>query len=142
MVTRQAKGFKELPAQLLVMATPEKFALWASMSCVASAIVGWGPVHLMPARCMRSGAPRRYRLHSAAPAASAPATPAARSVAAGPGVWPSGWAEGVRSTGKTGWQASQQQHDCKAWHDCNIATSATAEQGSYSVSVSASGTAT
>ena len=58
------------------------------------AMVGWGPVHLMPARIMRPSPPRMYRLHSAAPA---PAAPAAAAAAAGPGV-PNDCAKGVTTS--------------------------------------------
>jgi hypothetical protein len=67
MVTRQPDMLKELLLHLLVMATPVKFALWSS-SGLRSVMVGWGPVHLMPARTMRPSPPRMYRLHSVAPA--------------------------------------------------------------------------
>jgi hypothetical protein len=65
MVTRQEEVLASL-SQLLVVATPEKFALWPCMCGKARAMVGWGPVHLMPALRMLPSPPRRYRLHSAA----------------------------------------------------------------------------
>jgi hypothetical protein len=75
MVKRQEEAFRDVPLQLLLaIATPVKFSLKAFMCCDASAIVGWGPVHLMPARRMRPLPPRTNRLHSAAPAADAPAS--------------------------------------------------------------------
>jgi hypothetical protein len=58
----------------------------------ASEIVGWGPVHLMPARRMRPLPPYRYRLHSAA-CAPAPAPGAADPAAAGAWALLSGCAE-------------------------------------------------
>ena len=102
MVNMQRDVLKELPAQLLVMATPEKFAVWTVKCGDASAMDGWGPVHLMPARRMLPSPPRMYRLHSAAPApATAPAAPAAAAAAAaGPGLLPSGCAEGVMTSSK------------------------------------------
>jgi hypothetical protein len=64
-VTRQEE-LSASRAQLLVMPTPEKFAVWPAKYGKASTMVGWGPVHLMPALRMRSKPPRTYRLHSAA----------------------------------------------------------------------------
>jgi hypothetical protein len=72
-----------------------KFAVWAAMCGDASAMVGWGPVHLMPARTMRPSPPRMYRLHCAAPAA-APAVPVA--AVAGSGVLASCCAKGVMAS--------------------------------------------
>jgi hypothetical protein len=74
------------PAQLLVIATPVKFALWAAMYGSVSATVGWGPVQLMPARRMRPSPPRRYRLHSAAAPAPAPAPVELTATATGAGL--------------------------------------------------------
>jgi hypothetical protein len=73
MVTRQDEEFLDVLQLRLAVANPEKFDLKASMNGDASAIVGWGPVHLMPARVMRPLPPRMYMLHSAAPVADAAA---------------------------------------------------------------------
>lgn len=61
----------------------------------ASAMVGSGPVHFMPACMMRPSPPRMYRLHSAAPAAASPAAAdvAAAAGGGGPRVLPKRCAE-------------------------------------------------
>lgn len=64
MVSKQLEVFAALALQLLLWATPVKFLAKPARCRDASAIVGWGPVHLMPARRMLSLPPRRYRLHS------------------------------------------------------------------------------
>jgi hypothetical protein len=112
MVTRQEEVLNTVPAQLLVIATPEKFALWFAMCGAVIAMLGWGPLHLMPASKMRPSPPWMYMLHSAAAAAAAPLAPvpaapapAAAGVAAA-GVLPSGCAE-VMTASKHDRMASQ-----------------------------------
>jgi hypothetical protein len=78
---------KELPLQPLLMVTPVKFHLWNARCGNANAMVGFGPVHVMPAFLMPSSPPSSHRLHfAAAPASATPVAAAGGAPAAAVGA--------------------------------------------------------